>query len=281
MAGDDENTTPPPVPPPRNELAGIALTMRIPKFWRDRVKLWFISFEAVTADLKKGQKELAQMVIAQLEKQDVEQVADLLYQPPDANLYDALKERLISVYEESEERQLQQLLSEMELGDQKPTQLLRRMKGLAHKKINDETLRMMWMNLLPAHVRSVLVVSDKISKNTALDDLALLADKMMEQSQQVSSLSHIPERKPQESHALVEEIRKLSLEVAELKRYQERSRSRFRHNTPHHSRSNSRTSRQRTQSASKSPYCYYHRRFKDEARCCKPPCTYKKGTSEN
>lgn len=267
----------PPVPSPRNELAGIALSMRIPKFWRDRVKLWFITFEAVTADMKKGHKELAQMVVAQLEKQDVEQIADLLFKPPE-NLYDALKERLTSVYEESEDRQLQKLLSEMELGDQKPTQLLRRMRSLAHDNIKDETLRMMWMNLLPAHVRSVLVVSDKIGKQTALDDLALLADKMMEQSQQVSSLSHTPERN--ETQALVEEVRKLSLEVAELKRFQERSRPRFRRNTPH-SRSQSRTSSSRTHSATKSPFCYYHRKFKEDARRCVPPCTFKKEKSEN
>ncbi|XP_049886524.1 uncharacterized protein LOC126381010 [Pectinophora gossypiella] len=159
---------------PTKEISAISLQMRIPKFWRDRVRLWFISFEAVTHELKKGQKELAQMVVAQLEKHDIEQVADLLYHMPDEKPYDALKARLISVYEESEERQLQQLLSEMELGDQKPTHLLRKMKELAHNKISDDTLRMMWMNLLPSHVRSVLVVSDSFRSKSKLDALALL-----------------------------------------------------------------------------------------------------------
>lgn len=85
---------------PTKEIAKISLTMRIPHFWRDQPRMWFISFEAVTHDLKKGQAQLAQMVIAQLERQDIEQITDILYNPPDSRQYNALKERLISAYEE-------------------------------------------------------------------------------------------------------------------------------------------------------------------------------------
>ncbi|KOB76088.1 Uncharacterized protein OBRU01_06312 [Operophtera brumata] len=164
------------------EIAGITLSMRIPPFWRDKPRLWFISFEAATSEMKKGQAQLAQLVIAKLEKQDIEQVADLLHNPPATEQYTTLKNRLISAYEESDSRQLQKLLSEIELGDQKPTQLLRRMRSLARDKVPDPTLRMMWTNHLPPHVRSVLAVSESFSTQTALDELALLADKMMETS---------------------------------------------------------------------------------------------------
>ncbi|XP_063837222.1 uncharacterized protein LOC135086426 [Ostrinia nubilalis] len=154
------------------EVSGIALSMRVPPFWRDRPRLWFIAFEAATNDLKRSEAQRAQMVIAQLEKEDIEQVCDLLYDPPAENQYTVLKERLVSVYEESDGRQLQTLLSDMELSDQRPSQLLRRMRTLARNKVPDNTLRLMWMNLLPPHVRSVLVVSDTISKDTALDELS-------------------------------------------------------------------------------------------------------------
>lgn len=301
-----ENTQPNPPPVPANveqrithsanadqrtmqEVGGISLSLRVPPFWRDRPRLWFVSFEAATHDLRRSQSQLSQMVIAQLDKQDVEQISDLLYNPPSENQYQILKERLISVYEESEGRQFQKLLQEMELGEQKPTQLLRRMRNLARDKVPDSTLRLMWMNHLPPHVRSVLVVSDTISKTAALDELALLADKMLEQNHEVSAVSSaapMPLADASSSHQcanqshLVEEIRKLTLEVAELRssRYNNyrpapfnRSRRRFssreRHRAP--SRSHSRGRRE-----SPSPHCHYHRRFGKDARRCTTPCTF-------
>ncbi|XP_022821359.1 uncharacterized protein LOC111357982 [Spodoptera litura] len=272
----------------KTETAGISLTMRIPPFWRDRPRLWFISFEAATNDMKKGQAQLAQMVIAQLERQDIEQIMDLLYNPPETNQYDAIKERLISAYEESDSRQFQKLLSEMELGDQKPTQLLRRMRNLARDKVPDSTLRLMWTNHLPSHIRSVLAVSESFSTKTELEELALLADKMMEQSAsttEVSAIQPSPAQSTSSSHTdtqyLINEIRKLSLEIAELKSRPAYNPDYRRRRYPSQQRTRS-TSRSRNRdSSSPSPFCYYHRRFKEQARRCTPPCSFKATTSEN
>lgn len=273
------------------EAAGISLTMRIPPFWRDRPRLWFISFEAATSDMKKGQTQLAQMVIAQLERQDIEQIMDLLYNPPETDQYKAIKERLISAYEESDNRQFQKLLSEMELGDQRPTQLLRRMRNLAREKVPDSTLRLMWTNHLPPHIRSVLAVSETFSTKTALEELALLADKMMEQTTptEVAAIqSPAPATSPApptssaplaDTQFLINELRKLSLEIAELKarpQYHQHRRSRYPSRHRHSSRS-----RSRNRDESPSPFCYYHRRFKEQARHCTSPCSFKKPSSEN
>lgn len=290
MASEDHS--PAQVPPPAPEVAGIALSMRIPAFWRDRPRLWFITFEAATNELKKSESQRAQMVIAQLEKQDIEQICDLLYDPPTEKQYTALKERLISVYEESDGKQLQKLLSDMELGDQKPSQLLRRMKTLALNKLPDSTLRLMWINLLPPHVRSVLVVSDTISKDADLHELAKLADKMLENSHQISAVDSTSSQHRHEPHIsmqfLADEIRKLHLEIAELKtshqydypaprgrrNYDATNRSRSRgpprkHMSPSRSHTDS-----RSRSATPSPYCYYHRRFGKNARRCTTPCSF-------
>lgn len=271
------------------ELAGIALSMRIPPFWRDKPRLWFISFEAAIADLNKGQAQLAQMVIAKLEKQDIEQIADILHNPPTTNQYTTLKNRLVSAYEESDNRQLQKLLSEVELGDQKPTQLLRRMRSLALDKVPDSTLRMMWTNHLPPHVRSVLAVSDSFSTKTALDELALLADKMMETSSstQISAVASTSAQAHSTSDAqfLVEEIRKLSFEVAALKASAQNNQQQYqpyRRPFNRQSRSTSRNdSRDRSRSETPSPYCYYHRRFGKDARRCTTPCTFNSEKQEN
>lgn len=252
------------------EVSGIALSMRIPSFWRDKPRLWFISFEAATFDQHKSQAQLAQMVLTQLDKQDIEQIADLLYKPPATGLYNALKDRLITAYEESDSQQFQKLLSEMELGDQKPSQLLRRMRNLARDKVPDSTLQMLWTTHLPSHVSSVLAVSESFSSKTKLDDLALLADKMMERSvQQVASVSSTTATSTTslpDTQFLVNEIRKLSLEIAALKTSPQYDNRRW-----HRQRSTSR-SRSRTRN---NKFCYYHRRFGADARKCEPPCTFK------
>lgn len=56
------------------EVTGISLSLRITALRRDRVRLWVVSFEATTHEMKTGQRELMHVnVITQLEKQDVEQ----------------------------------------------------------------------------------------------------------------------------------------------------------------------------------------------------------------
>ncbi|CAH0403016.1 unnamed protein product [Chilo suppressalis] len=65
------------------------------------------------------------MAVAKLNKEALRQVSDLIQSPPATEKYNALKRRLIAVYEESAESQFQKLVSEMDLGTQKPSQLLR------------------------------------------------------------------------------------------------------------------------------------------------------------
>ncbi|XP_046972350.1 uncharacterized protein LOC124539072 [Vanessa cardui] len=270
------------------EVSSIALSMRIPPFWRENPRLWYLSFEAATEELKRTQAQLTQMVLVQLEKADIEQISDILFNVPKEQQYQAIKERLISVYEESDSRQFQKLLAEMELGDQKPTQLLRRMRHLARDKVSDSTLRMMWTKLLPAHVRSVLAVSETFSSKTTLEELALLADKMMEQTQEVAAVSTQPStiQSPMlstnqtDTQFLINEIRKLSLEIAELKARPNTRPPYNYHRQRFRSRQRS-SSRSRTCEESSSPYCYYHRRSGSQARRCTTPCSYKKEASEN
>ena len=62
------------------------------------------------------------------------EIRDLLLWPPENNLYDVLKQKLIECIAASEQRRLQQLFTADELGDQKPTRLLRRMQQLLGEK---------------------------------------------------------------------------------------------------------------------------------------------------
>ncbi|XP_045499141.1 uncharacterized protein LOC123696816 [Colias croceus] len=166
----------------------------------------------------------------------------------------------------------------MELGEQKPSQLLRRMKELAKDKIPDDTLRILWQGHLPNAVRAVLAVSDTKS----LDSLAAIADNVLESTQSVSSVNEVTQKQHQPSTSatnkdtelIMAEIAKLTFKVANL----ERSRPARRWNYRGRSRSQSRN---RAHSASRrspnSPgwLCFYHHRFRDNARNCKEPCAWK------
>lgn len=121
------------------------------------------------------------MVIAKLSKDAIAQVTDFLAKPPDKNRYNALKEKLLQVFEES--RKLYKLIGEMELGDQGPSQLLTKMTDLARGKVNEDTLSLLWKRHLPMWVRAVLTVSE----TNDLAQLTKLADQVLEYTSHTTS----------------------------------------------------------------------------------------------
>ncbi|CAF4948037.1 unnamed protein product [Pieris macdunnoughi] len=110
-------------------------------------------------------------------------------------------------------------------------------------------------------------------------------------SQEVSGISlslRVPPPHPQQPaiDTLIGEIRRLSLEVAEL-RAQPRdnyrnSRSRHRLQSRSQNASTNRNENQResqmedrNRKKSPMPYCYYHQRYGMDAKKCAPPCSVK------
>lgn len=267
------------------ELAAISLTSKIPDFWTDQPRVWFIRTEATLAPQKLSDDARFDIVVSKLGKDAVQQVTDILTQPPAVKKFETLKARLLRIYEESESRQIQKLISEMELGDQKPAQLLRRMRELAKDKVPDDTLRILWQSHLPGTVRAVLAVSE----TKELDRLATIADNVYETMRatlQVNEVSQPQQTQPKvnrDTEIIMAEIAKLTLKIAEL----ENARPRFqrRWNSNRRSRSSSRnrsrdTSRIRRSPASPDWLCFYHHRYRNRAKKCEEPCSWKT-TQEN
>lgn len=252
------------------EVAVVSVTSRIPEFWCDQPRLWYVQCEAILAPQKLCDEARYNLVVTKLGKDVVQQVSDILLKPPDEKKFDTLKERLLKIYEESEMRQFQKLLSEMELGDQKPSQLLRRMRDLARDKMPDETLRIMWQGHLPAAVRGVLAVCE--AKD--LEHLSAIADKVIETTQplQVSEVQSTPGSSSSTDHSFIlAEIAKLSLKIREME--QSRNFHRFRPR----SRSSSRNRNTSRRSPSSPDWlCVYHFRYRHRARKCVEPCAWKK-----
>jgi len=90
-------------------------------------------------------------------------------------MYEALKRRLIERFSESEELWLKKLLSDIELGDQRPSHLLSEMRELASGKVSDELLKTLWLQRLPTQVKIILAAS-----GDSLVNLACMADKITE-----------------------------------------------------------------------------------------------------
>lgn len=266
------------------DISAIALQAKIPQFWREQPRLWFAQFEAVVAPHKTSDEQKYNLVIPVLARKDIEQVSDIIYKPPETGKYNALKTRLLSVYEESESKQFQKLLSGLELGDQKPTQLLRVMRDLAGEKVPDNALKLLWMGHLPSQIRAVLSVNTESS----LDTLAMMADKMMEHTEhtiaEVSQCSSTASSSTSSSQdlqfqLLTKEIEKLTLEIASLRKENASQRRSFRQNN-YYSRSRSRSRTRGGKKPGDSDWeCYFHHRFGDKAKRCDSPCARK--PSEN
>lgn len=257
------------------ELIAISLSSRIPDFWTDQPRVWFIRTDAILAPQKMADEAKFNIVVSKLGKEAIQQVTDLLIDPPDSNKYEALRSRLLQIYEESENRQVQKLMGEMDLGDQKPSQLLRRMRDLARGKIPDDTLRILWQGHLPQAARAVLAVTDGLD----LESLSTIADKIMETTRP-AHITEVAQVSPNSCDKIMAEIAKINIRLNSMDRDRSRSTQRndnnvrqYRQRSSSRARSNSQNRRTPT---SPDWLCFYHFRFKDRAIKCVAPCTWKK-----
>lgn len=260
------------------QIETVSIKPRIPPFWRDQPRLWFAQFETTIAASKLSSENKFSLVVAQLEKTDVEQISDIIMSTQSGKRYEDLKQRLLSVYEESDSVQLHKLLNDMDLGDQRPTQLLRRMRVLARDRISDATLQILWMRNLPPATRAVVAVKE----DSSLESLAVMADKIHEQAREIDSICACQQEKhttPVQSHDtesnLHQLVEALTQEVAAIRMERNNTRTRppFRHNRTFDSRAHGhRWTGSYNDTNKQADMCYFHAKFGSKARKCQPPC---------
>ncbi|XP_059217918.1 uncharacterized protein LOC131994885 [Stomoxys calcitrans] len=108
------------------------VAVKAPPFWRADPLLWFKQMESqflmagVTQDATKFHT-----VVASIESNILEKTAEIIVNPPSENMYDTLKNKLISSFTDSEEKRLKKLLTNIELADKKPSELLWEMRSLS------------------------------------------------------------------------------------------------------------------------------------------------------
>ena len=258
------------------------VAVKPPPFWVADPSLWFAQLESqfslasITVDDTKFH-----YVTSAIAPETLHVVRDLILNPPANNKYDTLKQRLIEHHAESEESKIRRLLQGIELGDQRPTQLLTRMRSLAGKSVGDTLLKSLWLARLQVQVQGILA-----ALNEDLNQLASTADKITELTGCYSvnsalshqpSTSHLPVGQkmyaPQAySSPLEEKMETLTQQINELAAIVNR-RERSKGNK-FHNRSRSRSKGRYKEPANN--HCFYHTNFGIKARKCNPPCSFQK-----
>lgn len=244
------------------------ISVKAPPFWRANPALWFCQLEA-QFDLSKITSDKAKYntVVAAIESSILHQVSDLVLNPPPTGLYVALKKRLLDVFVESEHSRLKKLLGEIELNGQKPSTLLREMRGLAGESITEDLLKTLFLQRLPHNIQAILAISSE-----GTDSLAIMADKIYEASGRSGEIGSMTN-----SNDIQTQISQLSQQMSEMQaifsRHEnhnnERNRSRSR------SRSTFTKNHRNRDSSLEAKVCWYHTKFGDKASFCVGNCNYK------
>ena len=149
----------------------------------------------------------------------------------------------------------------MEIGNKKPSVLLREMRNLANGNVTDDFLRTMWLQRLPTQTQAILATSSE-----SLENLAKMADKIGDiQIPRISNVSEITAMNDfSEIKAQIQSINATLLNLQSSRSIRACS---------------SRGSSSRNSSSGR--ICYYHRKFKNRARKCHSPCSFVNNSSEN
>lgn len=226
-------------------------------FFKEQPDLYFLQIEAqfrnakITVDQTKYDH-----VIAQFDPKYLSKISDFLRDPPATGKYDGLKTRILGEFTDSDQKKLRKLIEGIELGDDKPSQLLKKMKELAGNALADDAIKTLFVQRLPETVRGVISIAEGDSSVWAKQ-----ADKMMETAQ-VSHVSAISQKDP-----VMNEIAALRKEIENLKT--SRGRDNERKPSNQRERSKSKPNNKITHQV-----CYYHFKFGDKARKCLDPCDH-------
>ena len=164
----------------RHQPRVAAVAVQLLPFWPSDPNIWFAQVEAQFATRGiTNQRTMFEYVVALLSPDIATEIRELILSPPVENQYTNLKEKLIQRMATSQQQCIQQLLNAEELGDRKLTQFLRRLQQLAGDTVRSEGMfiRELFLQRLPANVRVVLAST---RDNTPIDELAQLADKVLE-----------------------------------------------------------------------------------------------------
>ncbi|XP_024868631.1 uncharacterized protein LOC112452578 [Temnothorax curvispinosus] len=261
------------VPEGSENMINAANVVKLPQpFWREMPAQWFTIAEAAFALAKiTGDEIKYRYVLVNLDPATLPYVSDIIANPPEHDKYGTIKRRMTETFGESHETKLRKLLRGHEIGDEKPSVFLQRIRNMAAGQVSDNVLRTLFLEQLPNNIRSILA----ISQVEDITQLALQADKIVEVSKpQVMALSAKTDQ-PDEHTRTEITVTELKAMIEELAVEVRRGRTK-RGTNSRGRRQRSYSNRRSRDRRSNNNFCYYHRRFGEDARNCEEPCAWKK-----
>ena len=242
------------------------VALKLPPYWPKDPTLWFAQVESQFSIAKITKEETKfHHVVASLSSEAAAEVRDLILKPPDKP-YTTLKETLVQRTTESATQRLQKALTATEIGDAKPTQVLRMLQQqLDGMEPPDNMLKQVFLQKLPVTVRSIVAANSDVMDITQIAELADRVNEHLPSSSQSVALatattsSNTLEDRISRIETMLQRVCTLSTKQNTSRKYS-RSRSRGRFNPD-------------------GKFCYYHWRYRSTATKCKPPCAWK--TPEN
>lgn len=233
-------------------------------FHHNNPRLWFAALEC-SFDARNIRKQRSRFchAVSMLPPDIMQDVEEIILNPPEESPYDVLKEAIIGLLRQSDDKRFHQLMEGQSLGDRKPSQLLTAMRrASAGFNVSDELLGTMWKQKLPVACKQIL---STLSARATLNEMATTADAIWSVTDTVGQVSAV---RAERSDPLDDRLCRIEQLVSSLSLQQDSWR-----------RSRSQSAPRRSFSRRRSPsspggVCWYHRRFGVEARKCTAPCTF-------
>ncbi|XP_014216381.1 peroxisomal membrane protein PEX14-like [Copidosoma floridanum] len=148
---------------------------KLPPFWRASPKTWFFQTEsAFSYNQMRSDSTRFNLDVAALDCEIALKLLDFCCAVPSTEKYEYLKRHL-------------------HVDNRAPSQLLRHMHFLAGTKVNDEVLKVKWLDILPVPAQKIL----RILRNTTLDKLVEAGDHMADRPASVNTIRpHGHQRSP-------------------------------------------------------------------------------------
>lgn len=107
-------------------------SVRLPQLWRNKPNLWFLQAKGLMRREKITKDNLKlEELVCNLEPDVLTIIEDILECSDEEKSYKRAKERILWIFSDSEESKVRTLLQSLTLDDNKPSELLRRMRSLA------------------------------------------------------------------------------------------------------------------------------------------------------
>lgn len=261
-----------------------------PPFVENHPNIWIIQLDLYFARAKISDETLRfQTAASLLPPHHVMEFIDMIRQPP-ANAYSKLCEALQARLGTTTEEKLRSLLESQELGDQRPTQLLRHMQEITSpylKEGDSPLVRQIFLKAMPPAVAPFLQF---LPADSSLETLAGTADRVISAIpranaainavQQSANGCDCPQalRNKEELSGIKQQLNDIQRMLSRMS-HRDRSSSRARPAQRQQS-----TQRRNSPAAPKTSenqpansdrkLCWYHHKFGENARSCVKPCAY-------